>query len=189
MNKVVPYEFVLNKQDRFHFLLFSLKLPISRDIRQYIARYCFFDQVFPPDEVFYKEMGISWSGDIISAYENIKYQNKTNQTTTDICGICGIALAYAKCGYKVIIFDSFDKKSRFEKMQFISEISLSSFDIITHNNEVIKYANGGKIYVKPITVMTLKWYENDFDLYIFTAPITLPVPEHLKNVLIARMEK
>jgi len=72
MNKVVHFE--INLKARYNFLLVSLRLPISKDVRIYIAKTCFYE--YPVDDKFYRELGMEWSEEEKKIYESIKTDNE-----------------------------------------------------------------------------------------------------------------
>lgn len=184
MNKVVPYQFVLNKQDRYNFLLYSLRLPISRDIRQYIVTHRFlYKKIFPPDKVFYEELHFDgWLGRQEKVYEQIK--EHSFYTEKSLCDhrmtVCGIAESYARCGYKVLII--IDKKFTLSDfMNVITNFKKSSkFQQISYFPGEIRYNNNGLIYVKHTKTI---YQHNIFDLFIFYCNPEI-ILSHMKNVLV-----
>ena len=143
MNKVVRFE--INLTNRYNFLLISLRLPISKDIRIYIANTCFYE--YPVDDKFYRELGKEWSEAEKKIYESIKGNTraKFGNVFNSPKIICGIAEAYARCGFDVCVISKTNKYNK-NKMKYRNKkFTKSEFEIACWDTNVVGFDNGGKI--------------------------------------------
>jgi hypothetical protein len=100
----IPYIKVPNPTDRLNFLLHSLRLPFSKDLRKWMAKRFFYDWVLKSDHVFYTKFGVFDAG-LSQCYEMLKtcklYECKGRIFNDS--GYFDLAYAYASCGKKVYV--------------------------------------------------------------------------------------